>query len=124
METGLKLFLGVVSTLLLCIGLYLLIYESQTLLGTFDVVRDQLKEEGLNQQHHDENYEEVSYAYLVASLLNTLEYDLIVDGVKIKCKEHDIDKIAGYNLKEGDYLKQYQYDEIGNIQLITYTSKN
>lgn len=123
METGQKLLLGGVTAIALCIGLYLLIYESRVVTDMFNVVRDQIKEEELYQQYYAEDIEEISYAELVAILLNNLEYDINVNGVLIKKEEHDIDKINVYGLNLTDYLKQYQYDESGNITLISYTSK-
>jgi hypothetical protein len=89
----------------------------------FDIVRDQMKDEQLYQQYYTEDIEEVSYTELVATLLTTLEYDIVIDAVMIKRIEYSIDNLEGYNLRKGNYQKQYQYDENGNIQLITYTSK-
>lgn len=123
MEAGQKLLIGAASGLVLCIGLYLLIFETRIVSNMFDVVRDQMKDEELYQQYYAEDVEEVPYAELVATLINVLEYDIVIDGKLIKRNEHDIDKIAGYSLKEGIYRKEYQYDESGNITLITYTSK-
>lgn len=124
METGQKLLLGAASAITLCIGLYLLIFESRIVSNMFDVVRDQINEEELYQQYYAEDIEEVSYAELVATLLNNLEYDIMINGELIRREDHDTDKINGYGLNESDYLKQYQYDESGKITLITYTSKS
>lgn len=123
MEVGQKLLIGAASGLVLCIGLYLLIFETRIVSNMFDIVRDQMKDKELYQQYYAEDIEEVPYAELVATLINVLEYDIVIDGKLIKRNEHDIDKIAGYSLKEGDYRKEYQYDEGGSITLITYTSE-
>lgn len=124
METSQKLLLGAASAIVLCIGLYLLIFESRIVSNMFDIVRDQIKEEEIYQQYYAEDIEEVSYAELVAILLNNLEYDIMINEVLIRREDHDTDKIDGYRLNMSDYLKQYQYDESGNITLITYTSKS
>ncbi len=123
MEVGQKLLIGAASALVLCIGLYLFLFETRIVSNLFDVVRNQMKDEELYQQYYAEDVEKVSYAELVATLLSVLEYDIVIDGKLIKRNEHDIDKIAGYGLKESDYRKEYQYDESGNIVLITYSSK-
>ncbi len=123
MEAGQKLLIGAASVLVLCIGLYLLLFQTRIVSDMFDVVRNQLKDEELYQQYYAEDIKIVAYAELVASLLNDLEYDIVIDGQLIKRNEHDIDKISGYSLEDGEYRKEYQYDENGNIILITYTSK-
>jgi hypothetical protein len=123
MEAGQKLLIGAASALVLCIGLYLVLFETRIVTNMFDVIRNQLKDEELYQQYYTEDIEEVPYAELVAILLNDLEYDVVIDGEQIQRNEHDIDKIGGYRFKENDYLKEYQYDECGTIVMITYTSK-
>lgn len=123
MEAGQKLLIGAASVLVLCVGLYLILFETRIVTNMFDVVRNQMKDEELYQQYYTEDVEEVPYAELVATLLNDLEYDIVIDGEMIKRNEHNIDKIGGYRLKENDYLKEYQYDENGFTEIITYTSK-
>ncbi len=122
MEAGQKLFIGAASALVLCIGLSLLLFQTRIVSDLFDTVRDQMKDKELYQQYYSEDIEEVSYAELVATLCNDLEYDIVIDGNLIKRNVHDIDMISEYHLREGDYRKQYQYDEGGTIILITYTS--
>jgi hypothetical protein len=124
METGLKLFLDGVTVLIVCIGISFLIYQTRMVTDTYDVIRNQIKEDELYPQYNQIDLEEISYAELIATLLDRLEYDIVVDGVLINHTEHDMDKISEYNLNQGMYLKEYQYDENGNIILITYTSKS
>ena len=123
MDTGQKLILGAASSVVLCIALYLLIFETRSISNMFDVVRDRIKEEELYQQYNEDNNKEVTYAELVAALMSNLEYDILVNGVLIKKENHDTDKIKSYRLDIGDYVKKYQYDESGNIYLIIYNSK-
>lgn len=123
MDTGQRLFLGTVTALLLFIGLYLLILETRIIANMFEVVRNEIKEEEIYQQYYSEDSEKVSYTELVAILLNTLEYDIVVDGISISMDEHNSDRISGYQLKNCDYSKEYHYDEHGKIILISYISK-
>jgi hypothetical protein len=123
MEAAQKLLIGAASVLMLCVSLYLVLFENHIVTNIFDVVRNQMKDEELYQQYYTEDVEEVPYAELVATLLNDLEYDIVIDGALIQRNEHDIEKIRGYILKENDYLKEYQYNESGTIEIITYTSK-
>lgn len=123
MEAGQKLLIGATSVLVLCVSLYLILFETRIVTNMFDVVRSQMKDEELYQQYYSEDVEEVPYAELVAILLNDLEYDIVIDGELILRNEYNIDKIGGYGLKENDYLKEYQYDENGFTAMITYTSK-
>ncbi len=122
MEAGQKLLLGALSAMVLCIGLSILFYETRIVSQLFDAVRDQMKEEELFQQYYKVEKEIIPYEELVAILLNDLEYDIAIDGVQFKKDEHDMDKIAGYDLKKTNYLKEYQYDEGGKIILIIYAS--
>jgi hypothetical protein len=122
METSQKLLIGAASTLMFCIGLYLILYETRIVSNMFDVVRNQMKDKELYQQYYVEDIEKVSYPELIATLLNDLEYDIVINGVLIQRNEHDFDQIPEYRLNEGDYRKDYQYDESGKITLITYTA--
>ena len=122
MEASQKILIGAASALMFCIGIYLILYESRFVSEMFDVVRHQMKGEELYQQYYVEDIEKVSYAELIATLLNDLEYDIVINGILVKRNEHNFDQISGYRLKEGDYRKEYQYDESGNIALITYTT--
>ena len=122
MEAGQKLLLGALSAMVLCIGLYLLFFETRIVTQLFESVRDQIKEEELYQQYYNVEKDVLPYEELIAILLNHLEYDIMIDGVSFKKDEHDVDKITGYGLKKTNYLKEYHYDEGGNIILITYAS--
>jgi hypothetical protein len=123
MEAGQKLLIGAASVLVLCVGLYLILFETRIVTNMLDLVRNQMKDKELYQQYYTEDVEEVPYAELVATLLNDLENAIVIDGELIQRNEHDINRIVGYGLKENDYLKEYQYDESGTIAMITYTSK-
>ena len=122
MEAGQKLLLGALSAMVLCIGLYLLFFETRIVTQLFESVRDQIKDEELYQQYYKVEKDVIPYEELMAILLNHLEYDIMIDGVSFKKDEHDMDKIAGYGLKKTNYLKEYQYDVGGNIIMITYAS--
>lgn len=122
MEASQKLLIGAASALMFCIGLYLILYETRIVSNMFDVVRNQMKDEELYQQYYVEDIEKVSYPELIATLLNDLEYDIVINGVLIQRNEHDFNRISEYRLNEGDYRKDYQYDESGKITLITYTA--
>ncbi len=124
MEVGQKLFVGALSVLTLCFGLYLLIYETRAVSIMLDVVKHQIKDEEIYRQYSDNIMEEISFAEMISILMNELEYDIEINGALIRVSEHDIDKIDNYSLTVGPYLKQYQYDENGNILLIIYTSVN
>ncbi len=124
MEAGQKILIGAASTLVLCLGIYLILFEIRIVSNMFDVVQNQMKDEELYQQYYSNDNEKVTYPELVATLLNDLEYDIVIDGELFKGNDHSVDKITEYGLEEDDYRKEYQYDESGNIILILYTSKD
>lgn len=123
MEAGQRLIVGAASGLVLCIGLYLLILQTRTVSNMFDIVRNQMKDKEIYQQYYEKKIEEVPYAELVATLLNTLDYDIVIDGKVIRRREHDMAGITGYPLKKCKYRKEYQYDADGRIEWIIYAAK-
>jgi hypothetical protein len=66
----------------------------------------------------------VSKGLLVASLLDRLDYNIIINGYVIKLSEHDMDKIQSYPINSEWYSKEYVYDLNGTIIAVKYTSHN
>lgn len=85
-------------------------------------VRDKLKDNELYQQYYAEDVETLSYATLISTLFQTLEYDVMIDGTIIIKADHSVDRIAEYGIRNVYYKKSYRYDEDGDITMIIYTS--
>ncbi len=82
--------------------------------------RQKLKDEVVYQQYHVADKGSITYAELIASLLQPLDYDIIVNGIMINKIWHYPEKISEYAIPKREYNKNYQYDDKGNIIFISY----
>jgi hypothetical protein len=85
-------------------------------------VREKIKDDVLYQQYPNTNRETVSYAELIAVLMQPLDYNIMVDGVLIRRDKHTAYMISGYGISQSNYSKSYHYNASGNITMIVYTS--
>ena len=109
------------SVFIFCIAIYLLINNIKTYHNTLSYVRDFLVKEEIYQQYYDKN-EIVSYAEVIASLFNKLEYDIQIDDITIKRTEHDTESIKNYCIRITNYNRSYRYDNYGNMFMVIYKS--
>ncbi|HWT26415.1 MAG TPA: hypothetical protein VN131_00615, partial [Mobilitalea sp.] len=77
------------STILFCIAVFLLISYSDTYHKTLTSVRANYKEDVLYQQYSTGDESVVSYEKLIATLFNTLDYDIEINGIRISKANHE-----------------------------------
>lgn len=109
------------ATIVFCIAIFMLwnYYNSfQSMLIAVDdnpsIVHEQLlilEEESV-----------VTYAYLVAQLMEPLEFDIQINDCLFRKEEHRMDHIQMDQIPRGDYKKIYTYGEMGEILKIHYIS--
>jgi len=122
MEEVNKLLYTAFAAIMFCIGTFLLLYGAKQYNKGLDTVRSSyIDSDTMYQQYTSNNEDIVPSAELIATLLNTLEYDIWIDSVLISKGEHSREKITGYGIRNIDYQKTYNYDNYGNITGITYT---
>lgn len=119
-----KLVKIVISVLIFCIGVSLLFYESRIYQTSLKLVRELIKQDVIYQQHNIVDRETITYAELIATLLQPLEYDIMIDGILIKKEEHDRSQITAYPIRQTQYSKSYRYNDNGIITIIVYSSTN
>ena len=123
MENVNKIFQTALATIVFCIGLFLMVTEARIYHDVLTTTREKYKEYNneMFQQYNIEDREVITYAEIITTLFQSLEYDILVDSTSISKHEHNTDKINGYGIRNTTYRKSYQYDEKGNIMKVIYT---
>lgn len=119
-----KLVTMILSAIVFCMGISMVFYEAKTYNSTLQTLRELVKDEVIYQQYIDYTDEIVTYAELIAKLMQPLEYDLIINDLIITKGNHNIDYISSYHIKMANYSKSYRYDDNGTIISIVYLSKS
>ena len=121
MENWKELVYQSVSATIFCIAVTLLLHQYVS----YTKLLEQLKcrnQPLLYQQNKSEVNPFVSYAELIATLVQPLEYDMEIDQVLISKYEHTPDQIQSYEIKKTNYVKSYAYDGNGEVTRILYES--
>ena len=121
MENWKELVYQSVSTVIFCIAVVLLLHQY----ASYTKLLEQLKYRNqslLYQQYKNEADPLISYAELIATLVQPLEYDMEIDEVLISKYEHTPDQIQSYGIKKTNYVKSYAYDGNGEVTRILYKS--
>lgn len=122
MEDVNKLLYLAFSAIVFCIACLILFFEVRTYRDSLSEVRENYKgEKELYMQYNTKNKEVVTYAELIATLMEPLEYDVIIDGNRISRLTHTTDKIPGYGITNINYIKSYHYNVNGDVDAIIYT---
>ncbi len=119
-----KLIRMIVSVLVFCTGLLVMGYEARSYTTALNIAREKLKKDVIYQQQLIIDREIITYAELIATMLQPIEYDMVIDGVRINKDEYSIDNIKDYFIEVSDYTKRYQYGEGGEILTIIYSRKS
>ncbi|MHB8131369.1 MAG: hypothetical protein ACYDEX_20500 [Mobilitalea sp.] len=112
------------ALMVFCGAVLLLSIEARTYTKMLGIVRESIKQDAVYQQYNILDREIITYSELVASLFQSLEYDIMIDGVIIRKSEHDTDSISGYGIRLVNYKKTYHYDGNGVIIMIVYTGES
>jgi hypothetical protein len=124
MGNAMKIVQISIYIVLFCAGIYVLISEEKTYVQTLEIIRENIKDNELYQQYTNTDRETIGYSEIISSLLNPLEYDVMVDSIFINKDTHGKDKIEGYGINRKSYKKSYEYDDYGNITTVIYTGIN
>lgn len=130
MENGKALLIQAIETIIFCIAVTLLLIQAKQYTNILQTLNHTEQKNSLmyeeqkiyTDNQHEMLVESISYKGLIASLCDTLEYDLEIDGLLISKYEHIPEHIEEYNIKEKRYRKSYAYDTCGNVTRIIYTS--
>jgi hypothetical protein len=120
MENVNKLMQMAFSAIIFCIGLTILFFKAKTFHSFLDEARDAQKEDVIYQQYPIENHETVSYAELIATLMQPLNYDIMIDTKRISAGCHTAD-LMEYGIQKINYRKSYLYDESGAVTMVVYS---
>lgn len=112
------------ALMVFCGAVLLLSIEATTYTNMLGIVRESIKQDAIYQQYNVLEREIITGTELVATLFQSLEYDIMIDGVIIRKSEHDTDSIKGYGIRTVNYKKTYQYDGNGAIIMIVYTGQS
>ena len=123
MENWKELLYQSISTIIFCVAITLLLHQS----ASYSKLLEQIKckdEPLIYQQPWDKDEPLVTYAELIASLVQPLEYDMEIDGLLISKYDHTVDQIESYDIKNTKYRKTYAYDSNAVVTRIIYKSVN
>jgi hypothetical protein len=123
MSNALKLLRLTFSVIVFCTGVLLLIHSATVYNEALNVTRDNYKDKQIYQLYNDKDMEVVSYAELIATLCNSLEYDIAIDGASIDKDNFKLENVQNYNIRNTNYNKSYEYDDYGIINIVIYTGK-
>ncbi len=118
-----NLLRAIVAIIVFCLGTYVLFRESRIVMTTLNTTRQMVKDEVIYQQYNIADKGTITYTELISTLLQPLDYDIMINGLIIKRIEHSPEKISEYAIPVRDYIKTYKYDNEGNVILIIYTGK-
>lgn len=122
MENVDKLLHMTFCVFLFSIGLILMSYEAKAYHDILTITGEMFKEKEIYQQYNFAGEKVIPYSELIASLLQPLDYDIIIDEVIIRKDEHNPESINSYNIRNATYVRSYQNNEDGTIARIIYSS--
>ena len=117
-----KLIATGIYAFIFCIGLYVIYSEVSAYTDTANTVRVSVRDKEIYQQYNGNKLEVVSKVELIATLFQSLDYDIQVEGVTIPKNSHTADQITSYGIQDANYLKSYKYTEDGRMEMIIYTA--
>lgn len=85
------------------------------------MVREKLKSNELYQQYNDLDQCSVTYAEVIATLFQPLDYDIRIDNILYRRNYDYSYEIDENSIPKKNYYKSYQYDSEGNINMILYS---
>jgi len=109
------------SIIVFCLGVFLMIKEALLYDRTLEMVREKLKSNELYQQYNDLDQCSVTYAEVIATLFQPLDYDIRIDNILYRRNYDYSYEIDENSIPKKNYYKSYQYDSEGNINMILYS---
>ncbi|MDF2539261.1 MAG: hypothetical protein K0S76_2282 [Herbinix sp.] len=117
-----KLIYNVFAGLLFCLGVAVFVHELSIYNKLIDAAKAEInRKDVLYSQANPPDQEIVTGSKLIATLLQTMDYDMMIDGTIIRRSEHTLDRMNSYSINAAYYNKGYLYDPMGNIIMVTYT---
>jgi len=107
--------------ILFMVGIIYISFSAKTHHKVITHLREEVKENEVLYQQYVSDEKLVSKSELVASLFQTLEYDVEINGTTIRKQDHNVENIFTYGIKNTEYQKTYAYDSKGNIIKIIFT---
>lgn len=121
MTEGNKLFIVFFSTILFCIGVFLMLHYAAIYKELITVTREKYRDKHLYSQIYSAEGDRISYAELISTLCGKLEYDIEIEGVFLDKDQFSPEDINSYHIEDAPYKKSYVYSDSGNIDKINYT---
>ena len=123
---NIKVFLEKVSVIFLfCLAGNLLLYSYKSLYQFITTTKNQVNSQKVLYEQPLEKIDEskVTYAELIATLFNELEYDLKINNLVIEKENYNSQDFDFSIVPNGDYGKSYVLDENGDISMVYYQSQ-
>ena len=123
---NIKVFLEKVSVIFLfCLAGNLLLYSYKSLYQFITTTKNQVNSQKVLYEQSLEKIDEskVTYAELIATLFNELEYDLKINNLVIEKENYNSQDFDFSIVPNGDYGKSYVLDENGDISMVYYQSQ-
>lgn len=108
------------SVIIFCTAIFIFLFCTSQCEKTLDTIREDYKDTEIYQQYNKADKEIATYAQLIATLFNNLDYDIKIDDLTIRVADHSPGCIQNYSIKNINYIKSYIYDEEGNIETVVY----
>ncbi len=123
---NIKIFLEKVSDIFIfCLAGNLLLYSYKSLYQFITTTKNQVNSQKVLYEQSLEKIDEskVTYAELIATLFNELEYDLKINNLVIEKENYNSQDFDFSIVPNGDYGKSYVLDENGDISMVYYQSQ-
>ncbi len=123
---NIKIFLEKVSVIFIfCLAGNLLLYSYKSLYQFITTTKNQVNSQKVLYEQSLEKIDEskVTYAELIATLFNELEYDLKINNLVIEKENYNSQDFDFSIVPNGDYGKSYVLDENGDISMVYYQSQ-
>lgn len=121
-----KIFLEKVSVIFIfCIAGTLLLYSYKSLYQFITTTKNQVNNQSVLYEQPLEKIDEskVTYAELIATLFNELEYDLKINSLVIEKENYNSQDFDFSIIPNTDYGKSYVLDVSGDISMVNYQSQ-
>lgn len=110
------------TTFMFCIAITVLLVEYSSYITALQTSEELLKEDIMFEQAHTVDQGIITRGEIITCFLDTLEYDLEINGQLISKSENVKNNISSYSIPDKQYQKSYAYDNNGNITRIIFTS--
>ena len=120
MEHWKEMILQSVAAILFCSAIVLFFSQMDSYLKLVAECRKQ--ETSLIYEQDTKTVELCEYKDVIGSLMNSLEYDIIIDGYVIEHEKYSKEMIWEYTILHTRYQKKYSYTTNGTIASIEYRS--